>query len=148
MKLTTRTRYGTRLMMALALNFDKGEVPLKNIASTLGISEKYLSQIVIPLRGIGLIHSVRGAYGGYRLSRHPSEIYLKEIVDVLEGGAGLVDCINNPSGCDRVSTCMSRKLWLIVDGKIAETLSSISLDALIKMDDVKEEPVDPARVMP
>lgn len=140
MKLTTRTRYGTRLMVVLAMNFDKGEVPLRNIASTLDISEKYLSQIVIPLRGIGLIHSVRGAYGGYRLSRHPSEIYLKEIVDVLEGGAALVNCISDPSGCDRVSTCVSRKLWLVVDGKIAETLSSISLDALIKMGDAEAEP--------
>ena len=138
MKLTTRTRYGTRLMIVLALNFEKAAVRLNDISKSLGISEKYLSQIVIPLRGAGLVSSTRGAYGGYRLSRYPYQINLKEIVDVLEGDSTLVDCINDPAGCDRVSTCVSRDLWLIIDRKIAETLTAITLDTLIKMSHEKD----------
>jgi len=139
MKLTTRTRYGTRLMIALALNFDKGSVFLKDISKSQDISEKYLSQIVIPLRGAGLISSLRGAHGGYRLSKAPSEISLKDIMDVLEGDSSLVDCIKNPSGCARAPTCVSHDIWSMVDEKIAETLSSITLDALVKMSHEKED---------
>lgn len=138
MKLTTRTRYGTRLMIALALNFDNGLVFLKDIAKSQDISEKYLSQIVIPLRGAGLITSIRGAQGGYRLSKAPFEISLKEIMDVLEGNSSLVDCIKNPSGCARASTCVSHDIWSIVDEKIAETLSSLTLDTVVKMSHEKE----------
>ncbi|MGZ6292050.1 MAG: RrF2 family transcriptional regulator, partial [Syntrophales bacterium] len=63
MKLSTRARYGVRLMVALALNYGKGLVFLKDIAKGENISEKYLSQIIIPLRGVGLVNSSRGAYG-------------------------------------------------------------------------------------
>ncbi|MFA5284396.1 MAG: Rrf2 family transcriptional regulator, partial [Smithellaceae bacterium] len=97
MKLSTRTRYGVRLMTVLAQNYGKGPVFLKDIAKGENISEKYLSLIIIPLRGVGLINSVRGAHGGYNLSKEPSQITLKEIVDVLEGDCSLVDCVKNPS---------------------------------------------------
>ena len=137
MKLTTRTRYGTRLMISLALNFGESPVRLKEISESLNISEKYLSQIVIPLRGAGLIRATRGAYGGYSLARQPSQISLKEVVDILEGGSMLVDCIDNPSICDRVSNCVSRDLWLIIDEKISATLSSITLETLVKMSHAK-----------
>src|SRR4030042_540461 len=95
MKLSTRTRYGVRLMVALALNYGKDPVFLKDIAKGENISEKYLSLIIIPLRGVNLVNSVRGAHGGYNLSKEPSQITLKEIVDVLEGECSLVDCVKN-----------------------------------------------------
>lgn len=140
MKLSTRTRYGVRLMLALALNYGKGPVFLKDIAKGENISEKYLSLIIIPLRGIGLVNSSRGAYGGYSLARDPSQITLKEIVDVLEGDSCLVDCVKDPSACPRVPICVTRDVWAIVGGRISETLNSITLDTLVKMNRGKTEP--------
>jgi Rrf2 family protein len=139
MKLSTRARYGVRLMVELALNYGKGPVYLKDIAKGQNISEKYLSLIIIPLRGIGLVNSSRGAYGGYSLAKEPSQITMKEIVDVLEGDCSLVDCVKDPSTCPRVPICASHDIWAIIGGKISETLSSISLDMLVKMNQEKLE---------
>jgi Rrf2 family protein len=133
MKLSTRARYGVRLMLALAQNYGKEPVYLKDIARQEEISEKYLSLIIMPLRGIGLVNSVRGAYGGYNLARDPSKITLKEIVDILEGDCSLVDCVKDPSVCPRVSTCVSHDVWAAIGGKISETLSSITLDMMVRM---------------
>jgi Rrf2 family protein len=126
-------------MTALARNYGKDPVFLKDIAKGENISEKYLSLIIIPLRGVGLVNSVRGAYGGYNLSKDPSEITLKEIVDVLEGDCSLVDCVKNPASCSRVPICASHDVWAIIGEKITETLSSITLDKLAKMNQEKEE---------
>jgi len=133
MKLSTRARYGVRLMLALAQNYGREPVYLKDIAKQEEISEKYLSLIIMPLRGIGLVNSVRGAYGGYNLAKDPSQITLKEIVDILEGDCSLVDCVKDPSVCPRVSTCVSHDVWAAIGGKISETLSSITLDMMVRM---------------
>lgn len=137
MKLSTRTRYGVRLMAALALNYGKGHVFLKDIAKVENISEKYLSLIIIPLRRFNLVNSIRGARGGYNLSKEPSQITLKEIVNVLEGDCSLVDCVKNPATCSRVQICASHDVWAIIGEKISETLSSITLDMLVKMNQEK-----------
>jgi Rrf2 family protein len=129
MKISARARYGVRLMMVLARNYGKGPIYLKDIAKEEEISEKYLGQIIIPLRGAGLVLSSRGAHGGYMLAREPSEINLKEIVDILEGDC-LVRCIKDPSICSRVKTCASRDIWMLLGGKISETLGSVTLAEL------------------
>ncbi len=139
MKLSTRAQYGVRFMIVLAINYGKGPVFLKDIAKGENISEKYLSLITIPLRGVGLVNSSRGAYGGYSLGREPSQITLKEIMDVLDGDSSLVGCIKNPSTCPRVPICVSRDVWAIIGGKISETLSSITLETLVKMNREKIE---------
>jgi len=139
MKLSTRARYGVRVMVELALNYGKGSVILKDISKRQNISEKYLSLIIIPLRGVGLVNSIRGAYGGYSLAKDPSQITMKEIVDVLEGDCSLVNCVNDPSACPRVPICASHDIWAIIGGKISETLNSITLDMLVKMNREKAE---------
>jgi Rrf2 family protein len=133
MKLSTRTRYGMRLMLELAHKYGKGPVFLKEIAKQEAISMKYLSLIIIPLKAAGFVHSTRGAYGGYTLAKAPSEINLKEVVDILEGDTSLVDCIKDPFACPRVNTCASRDVWEIVSKKIAETLHSMTLETLAGM---------------
>ena len=132
MKLSARARYGVRLMLALARNYEKSPVYLKNIAREEELSEKYLSLLVIPLRRVGLVISTRGAHGGYNLARLPSKITLKEIVDVLEGNC-LVDCVKDPSVCSRVPTCASRDVWEMLEGKISDALSSVTLEQLLRM---------------
>ena len=129
MKISARARYGVRLMMVLARNYSNGPIYLKDIAREEDISEKYLGQIIIPLRGAGLVLSSRGSHGGYMLAREPAEISLREIVDILEGDC-LVRCIKDPSTCSRVSTCASRDIWILLGGKISETLGSVSLAEL------------------
>ena len=124
-------------MAVLALNYGQATVFLKDIAKWENISEKYLSLIIIPLRRAGLVNSIRGAHGGYRLAKDPSQITLKEIVDVLEGDCSLVDCVKNPSTCPREPICASHDIWAIIGGKISETLNSITLDTLVKMNQEK-----------
>ncbi len=126
-------------MVALALNYDKGLVLLKDIAKGEDISEKYLSQIIIPLRGVGLVNSSRGAHGGYSLAKDPSQITIKEIMDVLEGDCSLVDCVKDPSRCPRVPICASHDIWAIIGGKISETLSAITLDRLVRINQEKAQ---------
>jgi len=124
-------------MAALALNYGQAPVFLKDIAKGESISEKYLSLIIIPLRRVGLVNSIRGAHGGYSLAKDPSQITMKEIVDVLEGDCSLVDCVNNPSTCPRVTICASHDIWAIIGEKISETLRSITLNMLVKMNQEK-----------
>jgi Rrf2 family cysteine metabolism transcriptional repressor len=130
MKLSTRVRYGVRLMAALAERSGQGPVFLKDIALEQGISEKYLSLIVIPLRSTGLVISARGANGGYSLARDPRTITLKEVVGVLEGETCLVDCVRDPSTCNRTSLCSSRDVWRRIGDKISEALSEVTLAQL------------------
>ena len=80
MNISTRTRYGTRLMLELGLNYGKEPLLLREIAASQEISEKYLSQIIIPLKAAGLVNSFRGARGGYILAKPPKQITLNDIV--------------------------------------------------------------------
>jgi Rrf2 family protein len=132
MKLSTRSRYGVRMMSDLAENFGKKPVFLKDIAKREEISEKYLSIIVIPLRGAGLIQSTRGAHGGYTLAKRPEEISVQDIFDALEGKICLVDCVENPKECPRVGICPTRDIWSVLGEKIRETLNSVTLADLVK----------------
>jgi Rrf2 family protein len=132
MKLSTRSRYGVRMMADLAENFGKKPAFLKDIAKREEISEKYLSIIVIPLRGAGLIQSTRGAHGGYTLAKRPEEISVQDIFDALEGKICLVDCVENPKECPRVGICPTRDIWSVLGEKIRETLNSVTLADLVK----------------
>ncbi|MGD0021814.1 MAG: Rrf2 family transcriptional regulator [Smithellaceae bacterium] len=132
MKLSTRSRYGVRMMADLAENFGKKPVFLKDIAKREEISEKYLSIIVIPLRGAGLIQSTRGAHGGYTLAKRPEEISVQDIFNALEGKICLVDCVENPQDCPRVGICPTRDVWSVLGEKIRETLNSVTLADLVQ----------------
>jgi Rrf2 family protein len=133
LKLSTRSRYGVRFMAALAYAQQGQSLFLKDIAASEEISEKYLSLIVIPLRAAGLIKSSRGAHGGYALAKEPQNVTLCDIVEALEGEICLVRCIQQPASCNRSTTCPTRDIWSMLGNKIRETLSSITLDELIKL---------------
>lgn len=131
MKISTRSRYGLRLMLELGLRHGKGPTFLKEIARNQEISEKYLSQIIIPLKTAGLVTSFRGAHGGYSLQRPPASIRLREIVGVLEGDFNLVECAVNPKVCSRSAQCVTQGVWTRVGQAIADTLEGITLQDLI-----------------
>ena len=111
MKLPTRVRYGCRAMVALALHEEQGPVPLEVLAQEQSIPERYLAKIVQDLRRSGLIRSVRGAHGGYRLSRSPARITLLDVWEALEGTFCPVDCVDAPRTCRRADECVTRGVW-------------------------------------
>ncbi len=85
MKISTKGRYALRLMLDVALHSHGAAVPLRDVAQRQEISDKYLEQIVTQLSRAGLVRSVRGAGGGYLLTREPEEYTVGEILRVLEG---------------------------------------------------------------
>ncbi|WP_352399302.1 Rrf2 family transcriptional regulator [Anaerotignum sp.] len=129
MKISTRGRYGIRLMLSLAINFEKGTLPLKAIAHEQQISEKYLEQIINPLTKAGLVKSYRGAQGGYILSRHPKEISVGEILQVLEGSLSPVDCVDNPT-CPNSDFCVSLSLWKRMKDALDEVVDNTTLESM------------------
>lgn len=132
MRFSTRSRYGVRLMLSLAMNDSKEPVFLKDIAHSEDISEKYLSQIIIPLKARGLITTFRGAHGGYLLSKPASKITLRDIIEPLEGDISLVDCVKNPTLCERSNTCASRDVWNQMSSLLLEFMDTFTLEDLIK----------------
>jgi Rrf2 family protein len=114
-------------MMDLAAHETEGNVTLREIASRQGISEKYLWQVVNPLKKSGLIRAAAGPGGGYALARTAATITLRDILAVLEGGDTLVACDRKPLGCPRSSACAARDMWREVEEKIAWVLTSVTL---------------------
>ena len=112
-KLSTKGRYGTRLMVNLARHYKNSNeaVILKDVAEEEAISIRYLEQIVIPLKINRLVKSIRGAGGGYILGRKPTEIKICDILHALEGSCSLVECIEDENFCDRIKTCGTHEIW-------------------------------------
>lgn len=119
-------------MLALGASDSKKPVFLKDIAASEEISEKYLSQIIIPLKAKGLVTTFRGAHGGYLLSRPASEIKLREIVEPLEGDLSLVDCVGNSHVCGKSSFCVTRDVWEGMSTLLRDYLDGITLEELVR----------------
>jgi Rrf2 family protein len=132
MKLSTRGRYGVRLMLELALHYGEGPILLKDIADRQGISEKYLWQLINPLKTTGLVHSQRGARGGYVLGKAPETISLKAILQILEGSLCMVDCVDNPALCDRSPSCISRDIWGEASKEMQRSLEDTTLAVMVE----------------
>lgn len=128
MKLSTRGRYGLKAMVDLAVEYGGAPVSTSTLASSQGISEAYLEQLISSLRKAGVIVSLRGAQGGYKLARAPEEINVGEILRILEGSTDLVECVGTEKvDCDNACTCSARPLWLKLQAKINAVLNETSL---------------------
>lgn len=130
MKLSTKGRYGVKAMVDLAINYGGAPVSIKSISNRQSISENYLEQLFSPLRKANLIKSVRGAQGGYILSREPKDITVAEIMHVVEGPIEVSDCIEG-SGCDNSDFCATRLLWEKLKKSIDEVMESITLQDIV-----------------
>lgn len=131
MKISTKGRYGIRLMLSLALHYESGTMALKTIAKEQEISEKYLEQIINPLTKSGLVKSFRGAQGGYVLTKHPDDISIGEILRILEGSLSPVDCVDNPM-CPNSDSCVSLSIWKKMKDALDDVVDNISLGDLIE----------------
>jgi Rrf2 family transcriptional regulator, cysteine metabolism repressor len=132
LKLSTKGRYGTRLMVVLALNYDKGQVLLKDIAAQEDLSEGYLENIVPLLKSAGLIYAIRGARGGYALAKKPAEISLRQIIQALEGPLNYVECVGNPSICKRLDECAVRDFWSEINQTMINALDNVTLENIVE----------------
>lgn len=132
MKISTKGRYGLTIMMELAAKFGEGPTSLKSIAERNQLSEHYLEQLVAPLRNAGLVKSIRGAYGGYILSKNPAEITSGDIIRILEGPISPVDFTEEDDPA-------KRHLWLRIRDSIAEVLDSTTLENLITYKDEEKK---------
>lgn len=110
LKISTKGRYGIRLMHYLASQYPNRKVSLKEVAAEQNISEKYLEQIINPLAKSGLVQSFRGSQGGYCLAKPPEEITIGSILRILEGSLSPVDCADGYP-CPRADICSSISLW-------------------------------------
>lgn len=132
MKVSTRLRYGLRLLVDLAMSYEKGPMLLKEIAECEKISKKYLEQIVISLRTVGLIGATRGSKGGYYLMKPPNKIKLVDVYRILEGSFAPVECLDNPKICSLIKTCLTRKLWAEIKESTEKVFSKLTLADLIR----------------
>lgn len=125
MKMSTKGRYGLTLMLHLAKKYSKDSyISLKSIACDNQLSDQYLEQLVGPLRKAGLVISIRGAYGGYKLAKPPHEVTTGEIIRLLEGPIEVVNHLENESSEQQI-------LWQRVTEAIKEVLDHTTLQDLI-----------------
>jgi Rrf2 family transcriptional regulator, cysteine metabolism repressor len=135
MRLSTKGRYGVRAMFDLAMHNAEGAIALKSVAQREHISEKYLEHLFASLKKAGLIHSVRGAQGGYRLAKSPEDITLGDIIRVLEGPVSPTECVMDNEGgekCERSSECVMRSIWCRVRDEINHILDAITLAEIVE----------------
>jgi Rrf2 family iron-sulfur cluster assembly transcriptional regulator len=132
MKLSTRSRYGTRLMLDMAQHYNKGPIQLGDIAKRQDVSVKYLEQIIIPLKKAHYIESVRGPKGGHILAKPPEEITVGEIVALLEEGTSLLECCVDATVCQRADICPTRLLWKEASEAMFDKLQAVTLADLVK----------------
>ncbi len=131
MKLSTRTRYGIRAIIEVAINHGKGPLQIRVIAQRQDISVKYLEQLMTILRSAGFVRSIRGSKGGYILARQPSLIKLSDVFDSLEGNLTTVECVEDKNYCDKTADCIARQVWSQVQQAVKNVLQSITLQDLV-----------------
>ena len=135
MKLSTKGRYGLRAVIDLALTSENEAVSISSIAARQSLSESYLEQLMGKLRKAGIVKSIRGAQGGYRLGRPPEEISVGDILRALEGDLDPVDCMalkHKEGGCVGQDACVTRYVWQKISDSINETVDGILLSTLLE----------------
>ncbi|GHV84337.1 Rrf2 family transcriptional regulator [Spirochaetia bacterium] len=138
MKISTRGRYGIRLLIDLAEQNDSNCVTLSSIAERQNISVRYLEQVAIILRRAGFIRSVKGASGGYTLARDSSDIIVGDVLRVLEGDMLIVDPPIKGTTETLLTSCIRRVVFEPLNRRIAEIIDSENLAALVGTQDTEE----------
>lgn len=138
MKFSTRAIYGIRAMLALARSHGQGSTFLKDIAERQNLPGTYLEQLMVPLRKAGLVQAVRGARGGYTLSRNPGEISVLSILEALEGPLNLSECPKGSGCCGQPEVCALQDLWTEGSVALRSVYLNISLAGLLERQKAKE----------
>lgn len=134
MRLSTKGQYAVRAMLVLTLHAMEDPVSLRQVSDVEGISEQYLEQIFVDLRKAKLVVGLRGAHGGYKLSRQPEDITAGDILRAVEGPIAPVDCVRHPDGesCARANVCITRELWARLRDSMSAVLDNTTLADLAR----------------
>ena len=132
MRLSTKSRYGLRILMQIAMDNHEGKAAQgKTISKKQEISEPYLEQIMIPLKNAGYVRTTRGCNGGYFLNKNPKDINVLGVIELFEGELNLVDCITDETNCPRVKECQTRNVWEKIAGSMRDTAEKITLASIL-----------------
>lgn len=132
MKISTKGRYGLRILIDLATHDPSKPRMVRDIAESQQISEKYISRLIIDLRRARLVRSVRGMKGGFFLARSPKEITLLDILETMEGTISIVDCVMAPEKCASNNGCTARGIWIRLNDGIRELMRSITFEQILQ----------------
>ena len=133
MKISTKGRYAVRVMLDLAIHNTGECIKVKEIASRQGLSEKYLEQIIAVLNKAGYVNSVRGAQGGYRLSKNPEDYTVGMILRLTEGSMAPVACLEEGAeDCERCDTCETLEVWKELYAAVNQVIDGVTLADLLE----------------
>jgi Rrf2 family transcriptional regulator, cysteine metabolism repressor len=138
MRISTKGRYGVRIMLELSDRRLGGPVSADTLASDQKISANYIHNLLSKLQTVGLVQVVRGPRGGYTLARDPDQVTLLEIVIALEGDLDAVECLSDDNDCERSGHCATQEVWREVSDAVANVLGGISLKDLRERRDTNE----------
>lgn len=133
MKLSTKSRYGLRILIQIALDNMNGKQLSqgKNIAKKQGVTEAYLEQIMIPMKRGGIVGAVRGCNGGYELRKKTEDINVLDIIELFEGRIKLSDCHIGNQNCERFDTCPTVNVWKELEDTFREKAATITLESIL-----------------
>lgn len=129
MRLSTKGRYATRILLCIARLEGDRPVSKKRISEQEGISTDYIEQIIVPLKNTGMINSVRGVHGGFRMAKDPADITVFDILSASEGSINLVGCL--AKGCSHSDTCVVQQVWEGAGDVLKEYFSKVTLGQLL-----------------
>lgn len=135
MRLSTKSRYGTRMLIDIAENYHDGPVSVAEIAARTGISEKYMEKLIRRLKKAGLVLSKRGPKGGHVLAKPAASITVGDIVRALEEWVVLKGCSlsrDTCASCSRVADCPTKEVWEKANQAMFDALDSYTLESLLK----------------
>lgn len=138
MKISTKGRYGLRIMLDLALHQGKPRRLIRDISESQEIPKKYLGRLITSLREAGFIHSVRGVNGGLQLARSPETLTALDIVEAMEGTISIVNCVGSSDQCDNMGKCATREIWEKVNFEIRKALAAVTLQDIMKIYQTKQ----------
>lgn len=131
MRLTAKSEYGVLASIDLACNYGGGPVSAREIAERRAIPPRFLEQLFVALRRAGIVTAVRGAKGGFVLSRDPSEISVLDVVEALEGPLQASVCESGrESGCEKSGSCAAAPVWAMATRALKDVFESATLASL------------------
>ena len=149
MKLSTKGRYGLRAVLDLALHSKEAVVPLSEIATRQDVSISYLEQLIAKLKKAGIVTSIRGAQGGYKLARDPTTLSVGEILRALEGNLDPVNCAEltgEGEPCSASDNCVTKHVWMRISDSINNAVDTLMLSELMEQSETvntKNDTIDP-----
>ena len=135
MKISTKGRYGVRILADIAAHQNGAPRLIREISESQKLSQKYVSRLVLALKQGGFIKSIRGARGGYILAKNPNDMNLLEVLEAMEGPISLAKCVLNPKKCKESAHCVTRNMWCALNARVRESFAAIKMAEVLSGSD-------------